>query len=567
MSTLELFSADWRELWQGHEGPESVGAVFTRPEIVDLILDLAGYTPTTGRLSQKTVLEPSCGDGAFLQAIVTRLVQSEQDGCTSVAWEATSWDSALRAVDINEASLTSARAMIRGLLSAAGCPGSRAHQLAERWTVHTDFLLMEWASPFDYVVGNPPYVRLEDLPKKLLAHYRGRFSTATDRADLYVPFIQRGLQLLADDGALAFICANRFAKNQYGAALRRHVARGFHVRHFINLEHTQPFLEDVSAYPAIVVIDRTSGEPTHAATLEDLSAQTLETLRREVSTSVPTAGLVSQFPRWYEDGSPWRTTSRAEHDFLATLEAGFPTLESSAPGTRVGIGVATGADSVFVLKAKDPGIEESRQIPLLMAEDVRFDAPEWSGHYLINPFDGSDDGSLVDLDQFPGLRDYLEQASQQLRGRHVAKARPASWFRTIDRIWPRHQFVPKLVLPDIQAGGVVGLDAGQYYPHHNLYWVTSDSWDLRALQALLRSSIALAQVRAFSVQMRGGSLRYQAQTLRRLRIPARATLSDEVVASLAAVATATDQSLIDRVAVEAYGATGVQGDRLAGGAR
>lgn len=552
MSPLELFSTDWRELWKGADDQEPVGAVFTKPEVVELILDLAGYRSDVGPLSKKTVLEPSCGDGAFLGAIVDRLLESERVHSGSVDWEAVRLESALRAVDINVTSLDSARALIRNRLTADLCPEKRAEELAAKWTVHTDFLLQQWDQPFSLVVGNPPYVRLEDLPKPVLEHYRRSFSTATDRADLYIAFIQRGLQVLAPDGVLAFICANRFAKNQYGASLRQLIARSFHVRHFVNLEHTQPFVEEVSAYPAIVVVDRLQGEPTHAATLDDLSPQTLATIRQESLVRSSGGQLVSTFAKWYEDGSPWRTTSAVEHDFLAALEERFVVLESSGPGTRVGIGVATGADSVFVLNGKDPDIEDSRQIPLMMAQDVRLDEPKWSGHYLVNPFASRDDGSLVNLDEFPGLRQYFDRSAERLRRRHVARARPSSWFRTIDRIWPSLQFTPKLVLPDIQAGGGVGLDSGGFYPHHNLYWIASDSWNLRALQALLRSTFVLLQVKAFSVQMRGGSLRYQAQTLRRLRVPRLASLSDECIASLVSVATAQDQGTIDSVASQAY---------------
>lgn len=553
MSTLELFAPKWEDLWQGTDTHEPVGAVFTRPEIVDLILDLAGYSAMEVRLSTRSILEPSCGDGAFLEAILKRLVDSERVHADPIDWNDSTLDSAIRAVDINAGSVEKARALIVSKLTHAGCPGARSASLADGWLVHADFLLKEWDHKFSFVVGNPPYVRLEDLPKAVLNHYRRAFSTATDRADLYVAFIERGLQLLATEGVLAFICANRFAKNQYGAALRKLIAQRFHVRHFLNLEHTQPFLQEVSAYPAIVVLDRQRGEPTNAASLPDLSDETLEAVRRGISCPGKPGKLVSIFSEWYQDGSPWRTTSLAEHQFLASLEERFPHLETSAPGTKVGIGVATGADPVFVLDGKHPTIEESRQIPLLMSQDVRVDSLSWSKHFLVNPFSDTDDGSLISLAEFPGLGDYLEGSSDRLKNRHVAKTRPATWFRTIDRIWPKLQFVPKLVLPDIQPGGVVGLDPGNYYPHHNLYWITSDSWDLRALQALLRSTYVLVQVRAFSVQMRGGSLRYQAQTLRRLRLPSLATLSPASLSKLASVATSKEQDQIDKAASEAFG--------------
>ena len=552
MTSLELFETDWRDLWSG-EPQEAVGAIYTRPEIVDLILDLAGYVCGSSRLACKPLLEPSCGDGAFLSAVIARLVRSEIEQLGSVDWGDETLDAAICAADISEASVKTARALIRAELRAAGCPAARARALATKWTFHTDFLLQEWPGRFAFVVGNPPYVRLEALPKRVLARYRERFTTLTDRADLYVAFFERGLELLDDRGALSFICANRFAKNQYGATLRALIASRFRVRHYVNLEHTQPFLSDVSAYPAIIVVDRQAGAPTRAATLDDCLPSTLNRVRREsLAPRIRSASLVSEFRSWYTDGSPWRTTSTTESKFFDYLASHYPTLESSAACTKVGIGVATGADEVFVLAAKHDEIESSRQLPLLMASDIAVDRLTWSGHYLVNPFADEDDGSLAELGRFPGFRAHLERHATRLLARHVAQTRPATWYRTIDRVWPRLRAVPKLVIPDIQAGGVVGLDRGNFYPHHNVYWVTSEGWELSALQALLRSSLILAQVRAFSVQMRGGSLRYQAQTLRRLRVPARDSISATTIDSLCRIAPSDSQAAIDEIAKGAF---------------
>jgi len=551
VSSLELFTIDWRELWEGNT-QEPVGAVFTRPEIVDLILDLADYRLGQSRLAERPILEPSCGDGAFLDAIVGRLLQSEREHTGNVDWHDPVLMNAICASDISEASLASAHRLLVSRLRTADCPESQATALANAWTLHTDFLLHDWHRKFSVVVGNPPYVRLEALPKGVLQHYRERYATATDRADLYVAFFERGLELLDENGALAFICANRFAKNQYGAALRGLIARQYRVRHYINLEHTQPFLQDVSAYPAIVVIDRKRGESTRAATLSDCLVPTLDQVRQEALNPSAANGLVTEFPLWYSDGSPWRTTCSGEHYLLTELEARFPTLERSGASTKVGIGVATGADDLFVLPRRHPLIQESRQIPLLMAGDIGVDKLSWSGHFLVNPFDDADDGSLVDLAEYPALRAYFEAGADRLRMRHVAKTRPTNWYRTIDRIWPKLQAVPKLVIPDIQAGGVVGLDEGEYYPHHNVYWLSSATWDLKALQAILRSSMVLSQVRAFSVQMRGGSLRYQAQTLRRIRVPELASLTASCLTALCEVGDSHDQLAIDSAVNRAF---------------
>ncbi len=550
---LELFETNWREVWAGAEDAAAVGAIYTKPEIVDLILDLAEYRPEVKRLSTHRLLEPSCGDGAFLQAIVCRVVSSERIHGGQINWNNSDLDQCVRAIDLSEAAVASARTLIVEVLVGEGCPKIRATTLAATWAIQGDFLLVDWEEKFSVVVGNPPYVRLEDLPKRVLAEYRRRFATLTDRADLYIAFFERGLQLLDAEAVLAFICANRFAKNQYGSALRRLIAERYRVRHYINLEHTQPFLSDVSAYPAIVAIDRQLGRATQAGTLVDLQEATLEAVRIQSFAVAVDVGPLAQFRHWYPDGAPWSSTSLDEVSLLTELRNGYTLIEDSGGKTRVGIGVATGADDVFVLPEKSALIEEARQIPLLMAGDVDVLGERWSGHYLINPFADEDNGSLVDLRRYPGLAAHFELHAEQLRGRHVAKTRQANWFRTIDRIWPALTSTPKLMIPDIQRGGVIGLDEGRFYPHHNLYWITSDAWDLRALHALLRSTQVLMQVRAYSVQMRGGSIRYQAQTLRRVRIPSVESLSTAIVDRLIAVSRCTVQSEVDEVAAEAFG--------------
>lgn len=549
---MDLFFSSWRDYWQGAETVELVGSVFTKPEVVRLILDLADYTPTR-RLADVRLLEPSCGDGAFLSEIVLRLVASERTAVGTIEWSDPRLDEAIRAADISESSVTSARELARELLVRSGCPEDRALHLTAKWILHTDFLLHEWPGTFDFVVGNPPYVRIEELPKRVLMRYRELYETTSDRADIYVAFIQRGLEALSSNGVLAYICANRFTKNKYGGALRHLIASAYRVRHFINLEHTNPFLTDVSAYPAIFVIDRQRGASTEAATLDQIDPETLQRLRDEVSGLAPTRELVSGFARWYPRGEPWTSTCSVEHATLGRLTERLPTLEESAPGTKVGIGVATGADRVFVLAHKSESIEESRQIPLIMARGVCNDGLKWSGSYLINPFRDEDDGRLVDLADFQGLAAHFGSHAAVVRKRHVSRSRPESWYRTIDRIWPKLQHTPKLLIPDIQVGCVIGLDYGAFYPHHNLYWITSTAWPLEALKALLRSDLVTQQVRAYSVQMRGGSLRYQAQTLRRLRIPRLATLSESLLEQLAQVAASSDTGALNELAREAFG--------------
>lgn len=237
----------------------------------------------------------------------------------------------------------------------------------------------------------------------VLLRYRELFAT-TDRADIYIAFFDYGLRLLADDGVLAFICANRFTKNKYGESLRRLISERFRVRYYLNLEHTQLFLSDVSAYPAVFVIDMQVGEKTRARMLENLIAKILTSIRPR---NRGYAKGWSVFERWHPTGTPSLFTDAGEQKRLASLAQRFATIEQSAIGTRIGIGVATGADTVLVLPEKHPDVADSLQIPLLLAADVRNDCLKWSGHYLLNPFAPEDDGSLAAFRDFLGLARYM----------------------------------------------------------------------------------------------------------------------------------------------------------------
>ena len=76
MFTEQLFLTDWRDLWGDTLLDTAPGSVYTKSEIVELILDLAGYDPQRSSLIDHPLLEPSCGDGAFVSAIVRRLILS-----------------------------------------------------------------------------------------------------------------------------------------------------------------------------------------------------------------------------------------------------------------------------------------------------------------------------------------------------------------------------------------------------------------------------------------------------------------------------------------------------------
>jgi hypothetical protein len=509
--------------------------IFTPAPVVAYMLDAIETARGRPLSCQDRILEPSAGEGAFVLPILEHLFATlPPDG-----WCDPALDNILLAFETNPVLVATLRTAVADRLVAMGCPPARASELVAAWIHGEDFLKADIEGPFDAVVGNPPYIRYDAIARTDAAEYQRRYPTFRGRCDLCVPFIERSLSLLGTDGVFCFISSNRFAKSDYGERLRVRIAEGFHTALYLNLEHADVFGKDIAAYPAILMIDRHRGRPTLAATIPSLRGNPLSAFRYNSSPRL------ASFPEWYPDGAPWATTDAAAYRFAEQIAERLPTLTDSAPGTRFGIGVATGNDAVFVRPGPEPEIEPDCLLPLVTGEDVRA-GRRWGGAFLVNPFRPDSSGFLWNLAERPGLASYLEKHRAALSSRFVARRK--EWYRTIDRVnWPLFK-TPKILLPDIQRGGVVGLDLdGSLYPHHNLYWIVSDGWPLPLLAAILKSGFVTRQIRWASSEMRGGSIRYQAKNLERLRIPPRSAVLPAEEYALVAASARGDSDTLDRL--------------------
>ncbi|MGD0584165.1 MAG: Eco57I restriction-modification methylase domain-containing protein [Oryzomonas sp.] len=491
------------------------GAVFTRSETVEFILDLAGYTPDKP-LHLSRLLEPSFGNGDFLLVAVERLLTAYGKHHLEGSSIFDDLADAIRAVEVDHATCKKTSEKLKQLLTKSGVSPIDAERLIAAWIMEGDFLLMEMPHRFTFAVGNPPYVRQELIPDELMAVYRERFETIYDRADLYVPFIERSLNLLEPGGTLGFICADRWMKNRYGGPLRALVAEGFHLKCYVDMVDTAAFHSEVSAYPAITIITREKPGPTRLAHRPAIDRATLRKLAASLaSKTVTVASGVTEVAKVVNGPEPWILHSFDQLAIVRRLEERFPTLEEA--GCKVSIGVATGADKAFIGLYNALDVEPACKLPLVTTKDIRSGKVKWQGLGVINPF--REDGSLVNLTDYPRLARYIEERREVISKRNCARKNPKNWFRTIDRIYPEIAERPKLLIPDIKGEANIVYEEGRLYPHHNLYYITSNEWDLHALQAVLKSGIAKLFVSIYSTQMRGGYLRYQAQYLRRIRVP------------------------------------------------
>lgn len=538
----------------------SRGAIFTRREVVDFILDLVGYTYDRP-LHEMRILEPSFGGGDFLLPIVSRLL---------AAWRVARPNgsalkdlcNAIKAVELHHDSFRKTSTALIDLLKREGLATKTAVALANRWLLQGDFLLAPLDGEFDFVVGNPPYVRQELIPTPLLDEYRSRYSTMYDRADIYIPFIERSLTVLSIGASLGFICADRWMKNRYGGPLRSLVAERFHLKVYVDMVDTPAFHSDVIAYPAITVISHEAPGETRIAHRPAIEQETLTTLANLLRAPVlPKDSTVVREMACVTNGAePWLLESSDQMALIRRLESSFPLLEEV--GCKVGIGVATGADKAFISDFDSLDVEPDRKLPLVMTKDIMTGEVIWRGKGVINPF--SDAGGLVKLEDYPRLRRYLEARRDVIAARHCAQKTPDNWYRTIDRITPSLTRTPKLLIPDIKGEAHIVFECGELYPHHNLYYVTSNEWDLRALQAVLLSAVTRLFVATYSTKMRGGFLRFQAQYLRRIRIPRWENVPEPLRRALAKAAIDRDLHACNRSVFKLYRLTHDERSALGG---
>lgn len=480
------------------------GVVFTSSNVVSFILDEVGYRHDTN-LSNIRILEPAAGNGSFALEILKRLYNS------SIIYQfdfITAFKKNVRFIEVDTQSYSHLTVRINHFLTRNNID-YQIHESDE--IINTDFLTHYFYEYFDCVVGNPPYIRHELIPEKYKKEYRKRFKTFKYRADIYILFYEKSLQLLNRNGLLSFICSNRWLYNQYGQLLRDEIAQNYNLKKILNIENASPFDENVIAYPSITTIENCPRKKDlyyFESSSEVINFNSLEFQKIKNPTDSSWENVFLKY--------------NINHSALnGIIEQDF----------EIGIGVATGADKVFIInEAQKDKIENSRFLPLVTTKDLLSDKINWKKQFVINPYEN---GQLCDLEKYPKLKHYLEQHKEKLKQRHTAKTNTEKWFKTIDKIKPELVRKPKLLLPDIAGIKKLLIDSGEFYPHHNLYYITGQPIDkLKILASILMSNFIREQLSQIGIRMNGGFPRFQAQILKKLRIPNIANLTSEEKATL-----------------------------------
>src|SRR6185312_8299819 len=248
---------------------------------------------------------------------------------------------------------------------------------------------------FDFVVGNPPYVSLGALSADERTRYRGAYQTATGRFDLYLLFFERALRLLSRSGRLVFITPEKYCYVESARPLRRLLSQWrVEELHFL----TEDTFAGLITYPLVTTITGGGGGTV-----------------RVIDRTGPTRCI--QLP---VGEASWIPAIRG-----ASVSSGMVRLEDAA--LRVSCGVATGADSVFIVRTSelDPALQRFARPTLSGREITSTQLPhlKWS---LLLPYDSS--GLLIPEAKLGALGVFLKHDERRklLERRYCVASKP--WY-------------------------------------------------------------------------------------------------------------------------------------------
>lgn len=212
---------------------------------------------------------------------------------------------------------------------------------------------------FDAVIGNPPYIRIQNLQEwnpKEARFYRHTYESGSEgNFDIYVVFVERGASLLNDQGYLGFICPSKFFGSQYGRPLRRLLTHRNLVEHIVDFGHEQVF-ETATTYTCLLIL----------ATCASSDISLIQT--RPEALQARSGAQAMQIARDDLDGSPWVLVPSLVKNLMGKMEEGSVSLSECL--SNMSRGISTGADSVFTLQVGNGHLETKAGAKLDLEEGI-----------------------------------------------------------------------------------------------------------------------------------------------------------------------------------------------------
>lgn len=417
---------------------------------------------------------------------------------------------------------------------------------------------------FDTVIGNPPYIRQEEL-KDIKPYLQTKYNTYAGTADLFVYFVELGMKNLSVNGQFTFIIPNKWMRAGYGKALRNYI-KNYQIQSIIDFGDL-PVFEEATTYPCILSMKNSNPVETfQAANIQTLQfSNGLDDYIKENTLEVLSSEL---------NESGWTLSDSKVQKILSKLRLKAKPLCEYVEG-KIFYGIKTGFNEAFVIdeetKAKlvheDPKSEEIIK-PFLAGRDIkRYQQPQ-SDKYLIFTRRG------VEIERYPAILKHLNQFKENLEPKPKdyqgeswpgRKSGSYKWYEIQDAVDYFEEFEKvKILWPGISSEvASFSLDEENYYGNDNNQMIISSE---KYLYAILNSKVSEFFLRSVCDFVRGGYARLKIVYVEKIPIPKvidseTRSLSEKVTQTLSLkkadpnADTSVLEAEIDQLVYELYGLT------------
>lgn len=528
------YSAVERKLSGTHYTPDNVIAY-----IVEKTVGTSGVD-----FRQFRVLDPACGSGLFLLKAFETICGSlrQKHGALSSQQARSVLENCIYGIDIDAAAIEEAQHNL--LLKAQGF-GVRAANLNSNFFAgdaldlfaeqerQLDFDFgngngqsapmkifpeVTAAGGFDCVIGNPPYIRIQNIsPLERRNKYIDFFRTATGRFDISILFVELAARVLKKNGKLGFIVSNKLLSTNGAKQLRQFILEHFTVEEIVDLADTKLF--DAAILPMILILQRGcnlserlvfaaatetrngSHQPEKISNIFEVFRETELPFVREVEIGARVFNIRKFIsPQPHKSSSIWTFHSPTETRILEKIQrAAKGTLSDLAE--KISVGLKTTADDVFIKPLTksfiaEKGFERELVFPVLESHNVERWSIHWQeekDNYVLYPHQQIS-GKLVpvNLNLFPQTKKYLYAHRDQLASRTYLQESGRRWYEIWVHQSPRDFAKHKIITPDISSTNRFALDQHGYFVNGTCFYLILKDQSLEmnlAMLALLNSKL------------------------------------------------------------------------------
>ena len=267
---------------------------------------------------------------------------------------------------------------------------------------------------FDIVIGNPPYIQLQNNGGELAKLYEDcRFQTFAKTGDIYCLFYEKGWQLLRQQGHLCFITSNKWMRAGYGEKTRGFFAKHTNPKYLIDFAGVKIF-DNATVDTNILIFGKGQNEyQTRCAVTDKLNKDSLKNL----SDFVQQQSVECRF----ESSDSWVILSPIEQSIKRKIESvGTPLKDWDI---QINYGIKTGFNDAFIINTEkrneildNCSSEEERTKtaelirPILRGRDIKRYGYDWANLWLINTHNGIKDVKpRIDINEYPAVKAHLDQ--------------------------------------------------------------------------------------------------------------------------------------------------------------